>query len=491
MPDLQGTASFIGEFLKGYMGQTAQLEDQKLRKVSGILDVADRYRRMAEDPYATDDTYNHAQKMYQQQVSEADKIMNQKSSTIGSIMKIFGFGKKGANGEPPAIPRYLFNAPTMSGGEAQVVPESTPVQSQDGATGAGAEIRMNPAGLTPLWMRRPQLNYSGPGGMQIPAPAPGDEQSPQQPPEQKRYVGLGPIARQQQMVKDIEAERENKYAIERARQVGAMQQQLSREDYTWKQGQSEEEGKRKLEIYRNSPQWEIDTPQVRSAKMGWLSQGIPFRPPTPRIKTEKARDENNRIVMRTIDYSTGEILSETPYIATSDEPKVQALIAEGVADTPEAAQAEIGRRELKSGELTAKTKEGNIAAQAENSRIRAEREKYLKAKNESGGALTGATAKSLYRDAMAYGVRMLAMDAGSVAMSKEEKDKFIEAAARKYVEGVPGQEGLMKWEDLRKIAGSAPAKTAQEEYNEYVPKKAGQAAPATPAGPAKIYNFKK
>ena len=68
MPDAQGVASFIGEFMKGYMGQMATMEQQKLHKVAGLMEVADQYRRMAEDA-PSEEVYHSAHENYKKQVA--------------------------------------------------------------------------------------------------------------------------------------------------------------------------------------------------------------------------------------------------------------------------------------------------------------------------------------------------------------------------------------------------------------------------------------
>jgi hypothetical protein len=174
MPDAQGYSSFIGNFVNGFMQQTQKAEEEKMAKVSNLMQLAEKYRQHAEDPLISNEEYNGWQLNLTQTMEEADKLMKQSSSMWGPVVKIFGFGKGKKN---PPIPRELF---MKSGGEGQLQePQAAPA----GVTNAmpqGASGFVDPYQNQNLsWDQRVQLMKQNPlvmyatGDGSLPNPIPG------------------------------------------------------------------------------------------------------------------------------------------------------------------------------------------------------------------------------------------------------------------------------------------------------------------------------
>lgn len=475
MPDAQGTASFIGEFLKGYMGQAAELQDQKMKKVAGILDMADQYHRMAQDA-TLEETYNEAQTNYQTKVAEADKVWNQKSGNLGSIMKIFGFGKKGPDGNMPVLPRGAFQSQGAPIGPVAAMPRSEslgPAPPPTDVPNAGGEFQPGSLGYLAL--------------QQSKAPAPGtpaqvgpvaNAHAPAQP-------WVHPLLRNQMEMRRMEREQDQEWQLKNQEKIGEIQRRFSREDFDWKQGQTQAETDRKVQAYKDSPQYQQDSPDEQTSVLNYLQFGIPIKPQQMRIKSEIVRNENNQLVNRTTDLVTGKVVQEEPYQNTSDEPYLQAIIQSGRANTPEEARAILGQARLDSLNLGNQAKKGSIANQASLIEARNERTKYLALKKAGGGKLTAAQAVGLYKAAQSHGLAMLKLKGIDVlVMPKEQLQIEINKYAQPYVEGTDALEGLMKWEELRQLAGMEPGRTPQQNavgFGQGIINKQNQTATPAPA----------
>ena len=475
MPDAQGTASFIGEFLKGYMGETARREQQKYQELSGVLSVAEKYRAMAEDPKISKEENDHWRQLHTQTLSEADKIMNRKSSGIGSILKIFGFGKKQANGSVVTPPGEWYQA---QGGEPPAGGEAPAAQSP-----LPDEMNM-PANFRGI---PPELYLGTPGsGSASVAPV-----AAASAPSEDKYANMNPIMAYNERLKDIETERRRQDAIATATETGTISQRFQRENSDWERTQKQAEIDRKVAAYKESPQYDAATEAERNRVLNDIQFDLPYREPQMRLKTEIARnEETGELVRRTTDLASNQVVSEEPYYNPADEPTIQAIIAQAEAEgktmTPEEARVELGKVRLRGLNLSNQGRAGSIASQAITRQAATDRARILHEKANNGGVLTPAQAIGVHRSAMSYGRQMLAADpTNSITMTEAQKQQFINEHARQYVEGGQGQEGIMPWGELIRIMNpAAPAKkTPEEEARGWKPTAApGKPAPAARTG---------
>jgi hypothetical protein len=483
MPDAQGVSSVVGEFLKGYMGQTAQEEQKKVEKVRGILDIADRYRRIAEDPDASDVEYNHAQEQYQTFLGMADKEFNRSTSGLGSIMKIFGFGKKGKNGTTPSMPRQWFQKPPEKGAPTVAAamprpgfmgPEPTIPREED----MPAEFRGIPR----------QMYASVPGTA---APAPIAPVANPAPPDQ--YAGMSPRLVRRAQFADIQADKNQQRQIEAAKQTAEINKQNQQDVYNWQQQQRQALIKDQLDAYRARPEYGTD-PEADRRMEDYIQFGIQPRQESLRTKTEIVRNEANQLVRRTTDLRNGETISEDPYANANDEPLIQAIIenhrAKGETVTPDQALAELGQVRLRGLTLTNTGKEAGIQAQAALTKSRQQRTQFLKDKENNGGTLTPSQAASLYKAAKASAISRFKAEVSEMdqlQMNQATKNAMIARFEKEYVEGGSGQEGIMAWDEMIKLVNpnAAPPKTPEEKAKAFIQSMVG-AQKNNPSAPATI-----
>jgi uncharacterized protein YdhG (YjbR/CyaY superfamily) len=440
MPDAQGTASVIGEFLKGYMAETARMEQKKYADLARTLSIAEKYEKMASDPTIDKAEQDHWKQFQIKALADADKIMNRKSSGLGQIMKLFGFGKKQQNGSVATPPSEWYQPI-----DSNKTPAPMP---RPGFMGPEPQID---APNTPAEFRFPMSQYiNAPGGGTAPvAPVATATKPPDDP-----YAGMNRIMAYNERVKDLESRRNLQNAIEVATRTGEISQRFANERADAEQARRQEEIQRQLTAYRSNPSYGQD-PTFDRQMESIIQFGQAPREPALRTKTEIVPNAANQLVRRTTDLNTGTVISEEPYANPNDEPMIQALIDSGNARTREEAVAKLGQIRLTGLDLANKGKTASIANQEELRKYREERTKILADKKSNNGTMTTAQAIALYEKAQNYGRAMLrttATDIDLMEMPEDEKTAKIAAYARQYVEGTEGQEGIMRWDDLLRIA---------------------------------------
>jgi hypothetical protein len=505
MPDTQGVTSFIGNFIKGYMGQMATQQDEKVKNVSALMDMAERYRKIAADPTATEEEYNEAQEMYKGKLQEADKVWNEKGSGLGQIMNILGLSKKGKNGKSPSLPRQLFKEEGGAPAGAQVGPvaNATPAAMPRPAS-MGPEPSIGNENLPAEFRNLPPEFISAPGGQPVvtstgqpvygvgPIVGATGGAPPAKPPF------IHPVIRAQLQAKALEDAQRLKSRLEEEEKAAEIRNRFSKEDFEWKQTQHEEEIQNAITRYRESPEFAIDDPGTQSRKISFIRDQIPYREPTPRLITKTTRDNEGRLVSQTREVNTPDqpIVSEVPAPYTEHEALVQAMRAEakakGVDMTPEQAEAEIGKIRLKGLRLGNEGKSAGLQAQADLHMYRTERQNFITAKNAAGGKMTPAQASTLYRTAIARGDANLQKYYKNklIIMPQAQKDQITMDFARQYVEGMGGEEGIMNWDELVKIINPAKENVNPESAGRnYLNSGIQTSTKAAPKG--KTYTFKK
>jgi hypothetical protein len=476
MPDKQGVSSFIGNFLNGYMGKVAQLEQEKTQNVKGMLEMADRFRQAAEDPLSSPEAAYGYRSLYQQKLSEADKEHNRSTSGLGSIMKIFGFGKKGKDGSTPDMPAEWFTRP--AGNAPQQTPSAMP-----------AEWFTRPAGNAPQETPKamPQPGWMNNGGRSqedlpanfrnlpewasagvpptpltpgAPASTPGTPATPLTPPAAPdKYAGLSPVVALQQKIADLNAAREQSNRLDTEGKVADLQQTHSRENATWAADQAKQATADRVKAYETSAEYPTDTPEMRSRKISFIRDQIPYREPTQKTKTTLGFDETGHPAYITKDLSSDEVISTTPAPASAEESMVQSIM-HSKKFTRDQAEAELGKIRIEGLRLGNESKEGSIEAIAALKDARETRTKILKEKQSSGGKFTPIQLEGIRKAAKSSALAKLKADPMALLrMSAAEKDQKLMQYEREYVEGTPGQEGIMKYEDLIKGEGGPGHKT--------------------------------
>lgn len=472
MPDAQGVASFIGEFMKGYMGQVAQMESEKVRKVQGLMEVADQYRKMAEES-PTEEGYHSAQENYQKQIAEANKLMNEKVSGIGQIMSLFGFGKKGKNGQAAAIPREWFQRPAQ-GADAAPAQPSTPAAMPRPAA-LGPEPPVDDSNLPANFRGMQQFMGSGGSPISSPGGAPGAPPAEKPAAPTNEYAGLPWMKQQMLRIQDAQRARERKDALSLETEKAEINRRFGREDFTWQQSQKQAETDRKIQAYKDSPEYKTDSEDERSRKISFIRDQIPYREPTTKTSTTITRNSTGQLVRRTTDLRTKEVINEEPYYQPSDEPIVQAIIQEaaskGVTMTPEQAEAELGKRRLQGMDLTNKAKGLGIANQA--ALLAARKLRTEMAQKAKAGNLTVKDAIGLAKAATSYGKSIVMSRPEAAGMDEDQLNQEAMPIAKKWIEEVG-----ISWNKVQSLISGKPETTAQQEAMGY---KGPQAQSGTPA----------
>ena len=461
MPDAQGVSSFIGEFMKGYMGQVSQMEQDKVRKVSSLMDVAEQYRKLAEGA-TTEESYFSAQEVYRQKIEEADKLMNQKVSGIGSIMKMLGFGKKGKGGEAAMIPREWMQRPQFGdqsaiGQQEQQGPgEALPAPMQGAGVPAETPPEIPPAGEQP----------QPPQQLAAPAAQPGPD-----------YSGLPWVMQNKLRIEDVRAAQKRDEDLETKRKESEIGRTASREEYAWQREQRRKEAEDLIEQYQNSPEWTSHSQDERTRIVAHIRLGIPYREPATRTSTSITRNPSGQLVRRTVDLRTNEVLNEEPYYQPANEPLIQAIIAEaaekGISMTPDQAEAELGRRRLEGIDLTNQAKVKGLESQEE--LIKARRTKNeIAEKIAKGEGITMAQAISLHRSALSYGSTMARAQVDAITRSEDENHAAALEIARKFVE-----ETGLTWDKLQSIISGKPEVDPLEEAMGYTRPDSGTSKKST------------
>lgn len=481
MPDAQGVSSFIGEFMKGYMGKVAQMEQDKVRNVAGLMDVADQYRKMMETA-TSDEVYQSAQENYQQKVAEADKLMNQKVSGLSSIMGMLGLGKKGKNGQAAMIPREWAATQPQEAGQAAPAPMERP-----------AALGPEPPAISPLEDTNIPPEFRGMQQfMNVQAPTPATvggapSAAPSAAPAPvNEYAGIPIVQRNILRAEDARRnrEREETLALEERRQ--GINRRYSREDYEWRAEQEQADKDRRANAYRASAEFGNDSEEDARVLRN-IQFGIPYREPTLRTSTAITRNPSGQLVRRTTDLRTKEVISEEPYYASADEPKIQAIIQEerdkGRQITPDEAVVELGRRELQEQNLRNQTRTSGLKNQADIIAARRLRTEMLR-KASTGGGLDAKDARSLYQSAMSFA---RATVTGRPEHAGDSEQEIMNAAlpiARQWIE-----DGGMSWEKIQSLLSGNPEKTPEQELGGYRPPSARTSTGST--SKAGTYNFKK
>jgi hypothetical protein len=479
MPDAQGTASFIGEFLKGYMGQTAQAELQKLQKVQGLISISEKYRQQAEDPDLSKEEHDHWKQLHTQTLMEADKTMNQKSSGLGSIMKALGFGKKQANGSTAT--------PTSDMYRGTGTPASMPRPESQGPapadTNAPAEF-MGPNSLGTFQQQQtpPDVQQGGLGSV-MNAQAPATQAAPAAPATDP-YAGIGYLTAQRMKADELKRKQDNADAIDLYRQQEDLRSQKTRSDYTWQQSQTQAGRDAAVEKYKASPEFKTDSQDEQSRVIRNLQYGLPYREPTQRLKTERVPDANGNLVERTIDLNdNNKVVNEVPYTNTTDEPYIQAIINQGLAQgkniSRKDAEAQLGSIRLKSLNLTNQGKESSLANQA--SMIEARKERDAAAKKAKSEGLSQKEALSIWDKAMAQGKSIVTSRMGGKMVDDAQIVAASTIAAKQWLSAG----GLDPNTVISKKNGTtivAPQQRAGSFYDSVV-KKPSATTPSTSAKP--------
>lgn len=115
MPDAQGVTSFIGSFMKGYMGGVQQAQAQKMANVKYLTDIAQNYQKTAENPDISEKARSYAAQQYTKFTLDADKEFNRKIGPWSSIAQLFGWGKKNKDGSMGSIPLEYFKPGEVEG----------------------------------------------------------------------------------------------------------------------------------------------------------------------------------------------------------------------------------------------------------------------------------------------------------------------------------------------------------------------------------------
>jgi hypothetical protein len=465
MPDAQGVTSFIGEFLKGYMAETTRKEQQKYQDLSGVISVAEKYRAMAEDPRLTKEEHNHWKQLHAKTLDEADKILNQKSSGLGSIMKIFGIGKKQANGATSTAPSEWYKpAGGDQGSSAPTGPAPMPRPAHMGPEpNIPNEMDLPPEfrGMQQYMSLQPAS--SGPSVAPVVTAAK---------PEEDKYADMNPIRAYNERIADLAAERRRKEAIQTARETGEINQEFARENAAQQQTQNQQEIDRRVALFKSSPQYKPGDPDSDRI-INSLQLGLPYKEPTPYRRTVRTYNDQGEPVTQVLE--NGKIIDEAPTFGMANESIIRSIMDDSAASgkpiSYKQAEAVWGKHQRDTADLTNKAKTASIANQASNQRYRQLRIDALAEKKKNNGAISAATATSLYKAAQAHGLsefmRLNSIDA--ITMTDAQKQAKIDAYSRQYIEGSPGQEGIMKWDDLRRVANPAapPPKTAEERARAY------------------------
>ena len=458
MPDTQGTTSFVGSFLQGYMGHMDNAEHEKLQKVAGLMDIADRYRRMAEDPDASDEIYSHAQEQYQQKLSEADKVMNQKGSGLGAIMGIFGLGKKSKDGQPaPALPRTLFQKPTgesdAGSGPSNPAPMSRPPALGFLPPSDDQDLPAEFRGIPPsVYMAAGAQS----GGTPPSAPAAAAKPDP--------YAGLSHAMKFHMRAQEIQGKMEQARQLDTARQQAVMQQGMNRDQYTWQQQQDIAARNAKVEAYKASDEYKLASPEEQRRALDYLQFGMPFKDPSMRLKTEVVPNEKGELVNRTTDLASNQVINETPYSVKSDEPLIQGIIsadkAKGITTSRQDAQAKLGQIRLQGLNLGNQSKSSGIANQA--SLIQARQVRMDAVAKSKSGSLSTKDAIGLAKAAITYGKSIVMSRPGGVGMDDDAVSAADMPLARKWVEEVG-----ISWDKLQSLISGNPQTTAADEAKKY------------------------
>lgn len=480
MADAQGTATVIGEFLKGYMGETARLEKKKYEDLSTAMGMAEKFEKLASDPSIDENQRKQWSEYHVQAIADANKIWKQKNDGLGSIMKLFGFGKKQPNGGIAAPPLDYYKRTDGGGGvpAAMVRPSSLGPAPADDSGNAPPEF-MGPGSLG--YFQQQQLGAPAPGSPGTVAPVANSSAPPD------KYAGMNKVMAYQQRTKDLDAARGIQNSVDIATATGRVTQGFDRENYFWKEQEVQRANKEKLSAYRASPSYGKDPEYDKQVETALIA-GVQPKQQTPYRRTYQTYDRAGNPVLQTTE--DGRVIDEIPARGMANEAQIRAIVADeakkGNQISYKQAEEIYGKGLLDRSELDKKAKQQSMENQASIARYRQEKIDVLKAKKANGGALTTAQAISLHRAAMGYGRSMLAMDSiNALTMSDAEKQAFVNNHARQYVEGGAGQEGVMKWDDLMKVVNPSrqvapPQQKGASFFDNQVKKSSTSTSPAKP-----------
>jgi hypothetical protein len=492
MADSQGTSSFVGSFLNGYMGQMANQQQQKLKKVSDLMDIAERYRRMAEDPAASDEVYSHAQEQMQGILDEAHKTMNAKNNGLGTIMSLFGFGKgKGGQG-PNQIPRALFQPTsvpgTQPGGGAMPYPMTQPGET----SGAMSPRPMPQPGVTPIatapqddsvpaeFRGMPLSAFMNQPGSSAPASiAPVAQPTP----SQYDMTGLSHMAkmnlRQQQVAGQMGLDQQG--AAERQR--ADINQEYSHRNYVYQRQQQEAQTAKDLAVFRSNPNYGKDPEYDRSME-SHIQYGYVPKEPTP--ITKQAPDWENEEPVTNI-YSNGKVVSTMPRTLPHDA-QLQAIksefAAKGITLSTKQADVEYGKRLNTEMQLNENLKNISIEARKQGETLRGLRINALQDKANNAGKMTPQMAEALMKGARAAGAAELARaisertkESGALRnMTMAQRTQWIEDYAKQQTSDIAPWDELTRTVNPAKPVAPTP-KQEEKNFRSLIP----GASTATPA----------
>ncbi len=468
MPDAQGTSSFIGGFLQGFMRQSAQAEDEKLRKVAGMMQIADHHRKMAENPDIDEAIRKDAERSYTKYVQDADKLMNQKVSGLGALMSIFGIGKKGKDGQPAPIPSELF--------QPQRVPTNYPAEpSAGGLSSIPYFLDNNPPGVSspnadpgftprpaPFSAPQPVASTTGtellsyrtpvdtlPGYSTVIAPPPVD-----------RFAGMNAIAAQNLMRQEAENKLKLENAIATARATGEVSQGFARENAKWQSDFQRQQNLKSMNEFLNGPIARQMDPELRTQVATHIGYGITPPNQTPRIK--ETSEDGMRVIR---DLNSGKVLHQYPEPETASErAAVKDYMLANPGWTEEQARTALAKTRV---EARTTANEAKDLALQRTRLLNEYTQSRMKWQNETkAGKLDIAKAKSLHQEAMNWGLRNFNLDSRRFGATKEQADAIKAQYAREYIEGNASQPGVgVTWEQLNAIISGQAPRTPQEEAN--------------------------